>query len=1084
MNKAVMLVAALFVLNIACKKGGDLFDQPDADQTGVHFTNAITEADELNILDYLYFYNGGGVAVGDIDSDGLPDIFFSGNRVKNKLFRNLGNMKFEDISSEAGIEGNSSWNTGAVMGDVNADGLLDIYVCAVVGINGFTGHNELFINNGDGTFSEKAAEYGLDFDTFSSNATFLDYDRDGDLDIYLLHHAVHTQDSYGKASLRYDRNYDTGDKLLRNDGGRFTDVSEEAGIYGGINGYGLGIAVSDFNLDGYPDIYVGNDFHEDDYYYLNNGDGTFRESLRDYFGHTTRFSMGSDAADINNDGWPDLISLDMLAEDEVPLKSSQGDEDIQIQRLRIRDYGYYYQFTRNMLYVNQPDGSFMETALMSGVAATDWSWSALFADFDQDGYQDLFVSNGIPKRPNDLDFVKFVSSEQIRKKINNTKLVDQKALEMMPSGNVPNYVFQGGGSLTFSDRSGEWIRKDALLSGATAWGDLDRDGDLDLVINNLNHPASILVNQGTDNNSLTLQLKFTGKNPYGIGSKVYAYKDGSVQMRELYPVRGFQASSEPLIHFGTGQATKVDSIRVIWPDGTSQVETSVLTGEYHEIRYEATRPFEYGKLHPRRAPLFRKLEGALGIDFIHREDNYSDFNREKLLPYSLADRGPAFASGDLDGDGKEDLFFGGSKKIPSEIFVQRDTSFQRIQWDGIRKENVQEEVAAVIADIDGDRHKDLIVGAGGDDFTGQAKPLMNHLYKAGISNFKKIELPGGYANTSILRPFDYDGDGDLDLFIGNQSITGSFGAYPDSYLLENKNGEFNVVETFPGRELGMVTDALWSDFDQDGYTDLIVVGEWMAPVFLRNEKGEFRELFTHGPSGLWQRIAPFDIDRDGDTDYLLGNWGSNSKFTASAKYPLKMYFADFDANGSTETVVATAKEGEYYPLVGLDELSSQMVMLRRKYPQYKDFAGQSIEEIFEPAQLQEATLRQATELRTGYLKNEGEGFSYYAFPQILQVAPVMDFLTYDFDGDGNGEVLAAGNYFGVKPHQGRFDSFPGALIKSENEIILGNQTGLDLMNKSVRHLSVIHFDNQPYLLVVYNNAAAEVYQLTNKSKKE
>ncbi|MEJ2583857.1 MAG: VCBS repeat-containing protein [Robiginitalea sp.] len=1083
MNRAV-IIGALLVLTVACRKGGDLFEEPGPGKTGIGFTNSITETDALNILDYLYFYNGGGVAVGDIDNDGLPDIFFSGNQVKNKLFRNKGNLEFEDISAKAGIEGNSSWNTGAVMGDVNADGLLDIYVCAVVGINGFTGHNELFINNGDGSFSEQAAEYGLDFDTFSSNATFLDYDLDGDLDLYLLNHAVHTQNSYGKASLRYDRNFDTGDKLLRNDGGHFTDVSEEAGIYGGINGYGLGVAVSDFNLDGYPDIYVGNDFHEDDYFYLNNGDGTFNESLRSYFGHTSRFSMGSDAADINNDGRPDLISLDMLPEDEVPLKSSEGDDNIQTQRMRTGEYGYYYQFTRNMLYVNQPDGHFAETALMSGVAATDWSWSALFADFDQDGYQDLFVSNGIPKRPNDLDFVKFVSNEQISNKISNTKLVDQKALEMMPSGNVHNYVFQGGESLRFKDRSGEWIRKDTLLSGATAWGDLDRDGDLDLVINNLNRPASILVNRGTDNHSLTLRLEFTGRNPFGIGSKVYAYQNGSVQMRELYPVRGFQASSEPLVHFGTGAATRVDSLKIVWPDGSFQVLRDVPTDTLHRIHPENTRPFDYGSLHSGSPVLFKKLDRGLGIDFTHREDKYTDFNREKLLPYSLADRGPAFARGDLDGDGKEDLFFGGSKRIPSEIFVQRDTGFHKMELAGIQSDSLQEEVSAVIADFDGDDRKDLIVGSGGADFFGKAKALLDVYYQNLPSGFRIGSFPENFANTSVLRPFDFDGDGDLDLFLGNQGITGSFGAYPDSYLLENEDGDFYLVEEFPGSALGMVTDALWADFDQDGSEDLIIVGEWMAPVFLRNDKGKFRRMDFSFPSGLWQRIAPFDIDQDGDMDYLLGNWGTNSKFTASAEHPLKMYFDDFDSNGSTETVLATAKNGTYFPLVGLDELGSQMVEFRKKYPRYRDFAGKSIQEIFEPSQLEGAALREVTELRTGYLKNDKGRFIYHSFPSNLQTAPVMEFLTFDFDGDGKGEVLAAGNYFGVKPYQGKFDSFPGALIKSENEIILGNRTGLDLMNKSVRHLSVIHFDNQPYLLVVYNDAAAEVYQLTNKSEKK
>ena len=1077
MNRAIVIGTVLAVFLYGCQQGGELFDTPGATQTGVHFSNVITETDGLNILDYLYFYNGGGVALGDIDGDGLPDIYLSGNQVGNKLFRNLGEMKFEDITEQAGVKGESSWNTGSVMGDVNGDGLLDIYVCAVVGINGFTGHNELFINNGDGTFSEQAGAYGLDFDTFSSNAAFLDYDLDGDLDIYLLNHAVHTQNSYGKASLRYQRDYDTGDKLLRNDGDTFTDVSEEAGIFGGINGYGLGIAISDFNLDGYPDLYIGNDFHEDDYFYVNNGDGTFTENLRSYFGHTSRFSMGSDAADVNNDGRPDLISLDMLPQDEVPLKSSEGDDNIQTQRMRIGAYGYYYQFTRNMLYVNQPDDHFMETALMSGVAATDWSWSALFADFDQDGFQDLFVSNGIPKRPNDLDFVKFVSNDQISSTISNTKLVDQKALNMMPSGNSRNYVFQGSENLEFQDRSETWMRQDTLLSGATAWGDLDRDGDLDLVINNLNQPASILVNKGKDNSSLTLKLKYTGKNPYGVGSKVYAYFNKGVQMRELFPVRGFQSSSEPLIHFGTGQSTQVDSVRIIWPDGRSQVERDLPTGQLLEITIKDTRAFDYASLQPDRLPLFKKLATPLGIDFVHQEDIYTDFNREKLLPYSLADRGPAFARGDLNGDGREDLFFGGSKRIAPAVFFAADSSFTRGSVDEIALDSLQEDVVAVIADFDTDGRNDLLLGSGGGDYFGEALPLLDRYYRNSPSGLQQVSFPENYANTSVIRPFDYDGDGDLDLFLGTQSLTGRFGEIPASYLLENTGGSFTVVESFKGGALGMITDAIWSDFDADGRTDLIVVGEWMSPRFFKNTTKGLEEIGIEGPSGLWQCISPYDIDGDGDMDYLLGNWGTNSKFVASHDEPLKMYFSDFDSNGSTETVLATAKKGAYYTLVGLDDLGSQMVSLRKKYPNYKSFAGKPIEDIFGAEALQSAVLFEVTELRSGYLKNEGGDFKFYPFSNIMQVAPVLTFLPYDFNGDGKTEVLAAGNYFGVKPYQGRLDAFPGALILGESEILPGNRIGLDFMNKSIRHLSVIELNDEPFLLAVFNADTAQVYQL-------
>jgi hypothetical protein len=774
----------------------------------------------------------------------------------------------------------------------------------------------------------------------------------------------------------------------------------------------------------------------------------------------------------------DLISLDMLPQDEGPLKSSEGDDNIQTQRMRIGEYGYYYQFTRNMLYVNQGDDHFMETALMSGVAATDWSWSALFADFDQDGFQDLFISNGIPKRPNDLDFVKFVSNEQISSTISNTKLVDQKALNMMPSGNTRNFVFQGTENLAFKDQSAAWIRQDTLLSGATAWGDLDRDGDLDLVINNLNQPASILVNKGSGNTALTLSLKFTGKNPYGVGTKVYAYSDGGVQMRELFPVRGFQASSEPLIHFGTGQATRVDSLRIIWPDGRYQVEKEVPTGQHVEIAARDTRIFDYAQLQPERLPWFKKIDSALGIDFVHREDNYTDFNREKLLPYSLADRGPAFARGDLNEDGREDLFFGGSKRIAPAVFFAGDTAFARQASNEIPMDSLQEDVAAVIADFDADGRNDLLLGSGGSDYFGKAVPLLDRFFRSTPSGFEQVSFPENFANTAVIRPYDYDADGDLDLFLGSQSLTGRFGELPESYLLENVGGNFTAVEDFKGESLGMITDALWSDFDADGTTDLIVVGEWMRPRFFKNTGERLVEISFEGPPGLWQCITPYDIDGDGDLDYLLGNWGSNSKFTASQSEPLKMYFADFDSNGITETVLATAKQGRYYPLVGLEDLGSQMVSLRKKYPNYKSFAGQPLEDIFEAEVLQSARLFEVTELRSGYLKNEGGDFRFYPFPELMQVAPILTLFPYDFNGDGKTEVLAAGNYFGVKPYHGRFDAFPGAMILGESEILSGNRLGLDFMNKSMRHLSIINLNNQTYLLAVYNSDAAEVYQLT------
>lgn len=1079
MTRFLIIVMAV-VLFVSCKKGGDLFENPDPKSTGVNFTNTLTSTKDLSILDYLYFYNGGGVSIGDINNDGLPDIFFSGNQVKNKLYLNKGNLQFEDISTSAGIEGNSTWNTGTTMADVNGDGLLDIYVCAVVGINGFNGFNELYINNGDNTFSEKAAEYGLDFDSYSSNAAFFDYDLDGDLDMYLLNHAVHTQNSFGRFDLRFERRYETGDKLLRNDNGKFTDVSEEAGIFGGINGYGLGLAIADFNQDGYPDIYVGNDFHEDDYYYLNNGDGTFTESLKKYFGHTSRFSMGNDVADINNDGRPDFISLDMLPEDEIPLKSSEGDDNIQTQKMRIERFGYHYQFTRNMLFVNQPDGNFMETALMSGIAATDWSWSALFGDYDQDGKQDLFISNGIPKRPNDLDFIKFVSSEQIQNKIDNTKLVDQQALDLMPSGNIHNYVFQGTENLQFDDKTSQWITKDTLVSGATAMGDLDGDGDLDLVTNNIDQPASLYINKTNDKgNYLKLKFDYIGKNRFGIGTKVFSYVNGKLQFKELFPTRGFQASSEPMIHFGYNNATKVDSIKIIWPNKTYQVLKNVPTNQTLTVEPKNTIPFDYTSLKKVKRALFSKEEQNLRLDFTHVEDNYTDFNREKLIPYQISDRGPAFAIGDLNDDGKEDIFFGGSKYEPSQIFVQQDSIFVNQRFDSIQKDSIQENVSAAIADFNGDGKNDLITASGGGDFFGKSNPLLDIYYEQQDSLFTGTQLPEYYQNSSVIKPFDFDGDGDLDVFIGGHTVTAKFGAPANSYLLVNEKGTFKVKKDFETLAKGMVTDAIWTDFDGDGNTDLILVGEWMSPKFLKQKNGSFTKVEQVDIPGLWQTVEAFDIDGDGDMDYLLGNWGTNSKFKASEEHPMKLYFHDFDDNGQTETVTAMEKNGKYYPLETLDGLASQMVFLKKKYTTYKSFAGDTMEEIFGEDALNESTLMEVNTLKSGYLRNDNGTFVFVPFKNELQVSPIMSFLVDDFDDDGNTEVLIGGNYFGVKPYHGRLDSFSGALIKSDGSIILGNELGLDFTKKSIRHLKTIILNNQKYLLAVFNNDKTQVYKIND-----
>ena len=1063
------------------KKQDQLFEKLSSDESNITFNNQLLDSKNISILDYLYYYNGGGVALGDINNDGLVDVYFTSNQGKNKLYLNKGKNKFEDISVKAGVEGQSDWNAGTVMADVNGDGFLDIYVCAVVGINGFEGKNELFINNKNNTFTESAAEYGLDLDNYSSSAAFFDYDLDGDLDMYLLNHAVHSELSFGNMNIRNKRSYECGDKLFRNDNGKFVDVSEQAGIFGGANGYGLGLAVSDFNLDGYPDIYIGNDFHEDDYYYLNNGDGTFTESLKQYFGHTSRFSMGVDVADVNHDGFPDIMSLDMLPEDEKVLKSSLGDDNVQMLKMRTEKLGYHYQYTRNMLQLNQAGQHFTETALLSGVAATDWSWSTLFADYDQDGEQDIFVSNGISKRPNDLDYVKYYSNDQIKSKISSTKLLDKEALKRMPKGNVTNYVFQGSADLQFKNRSADWIENDSIISNGSGYADIDNDGDLDVVTNNTNNVASVYINK-TDgkSNYLKLKLQFVGQNTFGIGTKVISYYKGKKQFKELQTTRGFQSSSEPMIHFGYGKIASIDSLVVIWPDKTFQTVKNVKTNQTLTIKANKDRKlFDYKKLHPSVMPIFKKSETGLGIDFVHQENDFIDFLVQKLIPYQRSDRGAATAIGDLNGDGKDDIFFGASKGKKAAVYLQNPKGFAKKSFNEIEKDSVFEDASAVIGDFNNDKINDLYVASGGGE---NASNLQDRLYSNKSNQFIKSVLPKLVQNASVVKTFDYDKDGDLDLFVGNNSINNRFGSLPDCYLLNNNKGIFTIVEGQTFSKTGMVTDAVFSDFNKDGKVDLILVGEWMKPTFFANKNGKFTNItetvFPEKSNGLWQSVIPFDIDQDGDEDYLVGNWGMNSKFKASKEFPMKMYYDDFDTNGSFETIVAVEKKGQYYTTMGLDELAEQFSgMLKKKFNSYKSFAGKTLEEVFDPKMLEKGTLFEVHNLKSGYLKNENGKFTFVPFSNKMQVAPITCFVKSNFDSDAKEEVFAAGNYFGVSPYHSKFDGFSGALIKNEKTIFLGNQIGIDLTQKAVRHLDIIKFNGKKYILVTINNKKVELYEM-------
>jgi len=1076
MNKYVLYGLLTFFF-WGCKSDTEQqFHLLSPEKSGIHFSNILNYTLDQNILDYLYYYNGGGVAIGDINNDNLPDIFFTSNQQKNKLYLNKGNLQFEDISLPAKIAGKNTWSTGVAMADVNNDGLLDIYVCAVVGTNGFIGSNELFINNGDLTFTESAHKYGLDLDNYSSSATFFDYDLDGDLDMYLLNQAIHTEESLGKSSIRNHRTYQSGDKLFRNDHQKFIDVSESAGIYGGPNGYGLGLAISDFNFDGFPDIYVSNDFHEDDYYYLNNGNGTFTESLKTYFGHTSKFSMGNDAADINNDGYSDLITLDMLPEDENVLKSTPGEDNIEIQNLRTEEFGYHYQYVRNMLQINMQGSSFTETALLSNISATDWSWSPLIADYNQDTNQDLFIANGIPKRPNDLDYIKYISNEQVKKKIERTNLIDKEALNYMPDAKLKNLFFEGNSNLKFKNKTEDWVAQKATYSTGAAYGDLDNDGDLDIVTNNINAPASIYINDtNASKNYLKLQFKYIKDNHFGIGTKVILHHKNTLQSKELFLQRGFQSSSQPMLHFGLDTIKTIDSITIIWPNKTFQTYPKVSTNQTLLVSIEKPSSYHYELANQEN--VFVEVKDHLGITYKHSENKYIDSNRNKLIPYQISDRGPALAVGDLNNDGKEDIYFGNGKHKPSEIYIQEESGFIKFEDSILNKQALIEASAGIISDFNSDAKNDLLVASGGGEFFGRSIALQNNLYTKTEKGLESLKFPGGFEDTSVVKAMDYDADGDLDIFVGNATISNDFGKIPESYLLENDKGTFSKKTL---GNLGMVRDAIWTDFNNDKQQDLIVVGEWMQPLFLENNNGEFIDLSSSYMSrplnGLWRAIIPFDIDEDGDIDYLLGNWGTNSKFKASEEFPMRMYYADFDANSKTETIVAIEKNTAYYTLEGLDELGSQLISLtKKKFTTYKDFAGKPIDQVFEEDVLKKAKVFKVHTLASGFLKNNNGKFAFQPFNNQLQVSPINCFTKLNIGG--KEQVLCAGNYFGVKPYHGRFDGFLGALIKNENDIQLGNSLGLNFFNKAVTKLETIMVNNKKYLIALIHNEDVQIYQI-------
>lgn len=1085
-----------------------LFTLLDSASTNITFANNLEGQTPLNIIEYMYYLDGGGVATGDINNDGLVDIFFTANELPNRLYLNKGDLKFEDITKSAGIiDIADGWTTGVTMADVNGDGYLDIYVSQLGDYKGVKGVNQLYINNGGQsasvTFSEQAAEYGLDFVGFATQASFFDYDNDGDLDVYLLNHAVHLEKSYQASHIRFESDTLAGDRLLRNDfyGDKpsFVDVTKEAGIYNSYIGYGLAISTGDVNQDGYIDIFISNDFHENDYLYINNQDGTFTETLEQSFRHTSRSSMGNDMADFNNDGLLDIMVLDMLPDDEEILKRSAGEDAMVVYEIK-RKLGYYHQLVRNTLQLNRGNSLFSDIAPLAGVYATDWSWSPLICDLDNDGRKDIFITNGIWQRPNDLDYVRFSSAmQQGRPELTVSDSLYKALLDYMPSVKIANFAFKNNGDLTFSDKAAEWGLDQPVWANGAAYADLDNDGDLDLITNNTNQKASIYRNNADSILSNTY-LKFTltgnNKNTRGVGAKVQLWVDGTTMYQEQVPTRGFHSSVSNTILFGTGLNQMVDSVRVTWPGGQHQTLVNLVTNKTINLsQHEATDNFSLPA--PDMPLMFKDITDQSTLKFRHRENSSMKNSTELLRPHSLGTQGPKLAVGDVNGDKLDDIFIGGARGQPGALFVQTtNAEFIPSKNPDFEQDFMSEDVDGAFFDADLDGDLDLYVVSGGDETGRNVNLLQDRLYlNNGQGQFTRATgflPPGINQNGSCVAPADFDGDGDVDLFIGGRSIPGRYGLNPKSYLFEN-DGNNHFIDVTASKapflsNLGMISDAGWSDINGDGLPDLIVVGEWLPVTILLNKNGLFSDVTSAvglgSTYGWWNTLTIADVDNDGDEDILAGNLGLNAKIKASNKKPASLYINDFDNNGVLDHILCYYHNGFDVPFATRDELVKQLPGLASKFITYKDYGQvKSIHDIFSREQLELAIVKQAQTFTTSYFQNNGDGtFKEITLPIQTQFSPVFAILATDINHDGRKDLLTGGNFGAAGINYGLYDASYGCFLESANDQKFSSIEPYEsgwLLKGEVRDIKLVKLANGNSLLIVArNDDTVQVFQTT------
>jgi enediyne biosynthesis protein E4 len=1040
---------------------GKLFTRLPPGYTGITFENRVEPTRELNVFTYRNFYNGGGVATGDLNGDGLPEVMLTSNQHGNHLYLNKGHFHFQDITDLAGVAGKGTWATGVTFADVNGDGLLDIYVCYAGNVAGKRRANELFINQGVDkagvpTFKEQAGEYGLADEGFSTQAAFLDYDRDGYLDMYLLNNSSRAASSFGLTNTRDVRDPFGGDKLFHNDGdGHFTDVSAKAGIFGSEIGLGLGVGTSDLNGDGWPDIYVSNDFFERDYLYINNHDGTFTDALPKAMPYTSYFSMGMDIADVNNDGLPDVYTTDMLPDDEYRLRTTSAFESWEVYQAKVKN-GYHHQFMRNMLQLNNGNGTFTDVGQMAGVARSDWSWSALIADLDLDGNKDIFVTNGLAKDVTSQDYVAFLASNQTLVSATRTGKVDFQALtDAMSSTRLSNYAFHNNGDLTFTNESASWGLDTPAFSNGASYADLDGDGAPDLVVNNEDDTAFVYRNNArvlTKNHYLQVKLDGEGHNRFALGTKVTLEAGKTILYQELSPTRGFQSSVDYVLTFGLGAVDTVSGITVDWPDGRQSRLTGVRADQRLEVRQSGAQsaststPNAPRSEPPPSAPFFADVTSSTPLDFTHHENDYIDFDRDRLMPKMLSTEGPDMAVADVNGDGLDDIFIAGAKGQSSALLIQqRDGRFVKSNERLLAEDSTSEDISGVFFDANGDGHPDLYVVTGGTEFSEAADPLFDRLYlNDGHGNLRKAvgAIPPLANSGSRAAAADYDGDGHIDLFVGGRSIPGSYGLDPQSVLLHNDGrGHFTDVtnQAAPGlAHIGMVTDAVWKDIDGDGRPDLIVVGDWMPITIFRNVgRGKLERMNPRGlekSAGWWNRIVAGDFTGDGKVDFIVGNFGTNLRLRASPSEPVSMYVKDFAHTGFIQQILSYYSGGKQYPLTLRDDLLRSLPYLRARYPDYKSYATQTVNQVFPPADLAGAVVKNVYTFATTLVRNNGDGsFTMIPLPSEAQAAPVFGVLPRDYDGDGKVDLLVGGNFDGLKPELGKMDGSYGLFLRGDGK---------------------------------------------------